>query len=423
MNPNAFPAYDRFDPSVPVWCLTPNRGAVIHRFFDSSPVSPSGRYVALFRLPFEDHVNKPGDTGHVVLVDLDTGEEKQVAESRGWEMQVGASVNWGADDQSLFFNDLDAGTGEPVAVKLDPVTDTRTVFPGGQYRVARNGRFAVAPSLACMRRTQEGYGVILPDDRTPRNIGAPDDDGVFRTDLSTGERRLILPLSEAARHIEELRSENLSDWEVYGFHTSLSPDDSRLLLVLRWFPVTAPKRFYVQKCPGMLRYAVLTMDADGSNVQVAIPYSQWRKGGHHPCWMPDSERVSMNLNIDGEGLRFVCADADGSNLRKLHPVVQGSGHPSVHPDGRHILVDVYAVGDLAYDDGTVPLRLIDIETGEDREILRIGAVTTPRPTSTLRVDPHPAWDRSWRYAVFNGVLEDNTRRVFLADLSPALHHA
>ena len=33
----------------------------------------------------------------------------------------------------------------------------------------------------------------------------------------------------------------------------------------------------------------------------------------------------------------------------------------------------------------------------------------------FRVDPHPAWDRTGRYVVFNGFV-GNTRQVFLADL-------
>ena len=49
-----FPRYTDFDPLVPVWCVTPGKGRTIHRFFDSSPFSPSGRYMALFRLPQED---------------------------------------------------------------------------------------------------------------------------------------------------------------------------------------------------------------------------------------------------------------------------------------------------------------------------------------------------------------------------------
>ena len=33
----------------------------------------------------------------------------------------------------------------------------------------------------------------------------------------------------------------------------------------------------------------------------------------------------------------------------------------------------------------------------------------------LRVDPHPAWDRSWLWLVFNAFVK-GTRRVYLADM-------
>ena len=54
MNLKHFPQYTDYDPLVPVWCVTPNRTGCFHRFFDTSPISPSGRYLAVFQMPFED---------------------------------------------------------------------------------------------------------------------------------------------------------------------------------------------------------------------------------------------------------------------------------------------------------------------------------------------------------------------------------
>ena len=65
-----FPRYTEDSPIVPIWCLTPHSNHVIHRFFDTSPLSPSGRYLAVFQLPDHDKAPKPGDRGNVVLVDL-----------------------------------------------------------------------------------------------------------------------------------------------------------------------------------------------------------------------------------------------------------------------------------------------------------------------------------------------------------------
>ena len=75
-----FPRYTEFDPMIPVWCVTPDRPGCIHRFFDTSPISPSGRYLAIFQLPFEDRQPLPGEKGNICVVDLETGEDRVVAD-------------------------------------------------------------------------------------------------------------------------------------------------------------------------------------------------------------------------------------------------------------------------------------------------------------------------------------------------------
>ncbi len=91
----SFPRYTDYNPRVPIWCVTPNRPGCIHRFFDTSPISPSGRYLAVFQLPFEDRQPEPGEPGSIILVDLQTGEDRLVADTCGWEPQMGANLNLG----------------------------------------------------------------------------------------------------------------------------------------------------------------------------------------------------------------------------------------------------------------------------------------------------------------------------------------
>ena len=100
--------------------------------------------------------------------------------------------------------------------------------------------------------------------------------------------------------------------------------------------------------------------------------------------------------------------------------VLGSGHPSLHPDGRHVVTDSYPGEPVAFGDGTTPLRLIDLAAGEEALLARIRTVPPfEGPTRELRVDPHPAWDRTFRRVAFNAC-PDGTRRVYVADLSALL---
>ena len=89
-----------------------------------------------------------------------------------------------------------------------------------------------------------------------------------------------------------------------------------------------------------------------------------------------------------------------------------------YPDGRHLLTDTYTFEGLAYGDGTIPLRWVDLTTGREQTLVRINT-QQPCSDSVLRVDPHPAWDRTWRYVTFNAFV-DGTRRVFIADVQGML---
>jgi len=417
----SFPRYKAFEPLVPVWIATPEHRGCLHRFFDTSPISPSGRYLAVFQMPFEDRCPQPGERGTVRLIDLETGDDRAIADTCGWEPQMGANINWGASDHELFFNDVDTGTWTPYAWKLDPLSGRRQRMEGAVYHASPDGRWLIAANMTTMRKTQPGYGCVVPDEAVRRNIGPAEDDGFFITDTSTGKTRLLASIRQLLAEADPpVCIEDPERQEIYGFHSKFNPQGNRLMLSLRWFPARqTPVWNAFKTCGPDVRFAWVTLPADGDGPRhCAVGPEQWVKGGHHATWFPDGQRISMNLNIDRDVLRFVQVNADGSNLRKMLDHTPGSGHPTVHPDGRHLLTDTYTFEKTAFGDGTIPLRWIDLPSGHERVIARINT-GQPCPDSTLRVDPHPAWDRSWRYVTFNAFL-DGTRRVLIADMQGLL---
>lgn len=406
-----FPAYDEHSPCVPVRVVTPGRGGCIHRFFDTSPLSPSGRYLGLIRFPCEDRLPRPGESAEILLVDLVSGEERIVGVSRGWDTQLGAQVQWGADDHHLFFNDLVPGEWRPFGVCMDPLSGERRRLDGPVYMVSPDGRQAVNVCLRRIGHVQPGYGVLVPPEHLPANDAAPDDDGVWITDTHGGTTRLAISWREIVERLPQEFDVDLAGAPCgfYGFHVKWNPQADRLMLVLVQVARTP-------KAPRRRR--VLTLKPDGSDLRVAIPVREWMKGAHHPNWCPDGQSVLVNLNISGQGLRFVRAGADGSGLRAMHDAVLGSGHPTLHPDGRHVLTDAY-LHEVAFarEDGSVPIRWVDTATGQETCLLRVPLRGVAEgPARALRVDAHPAWSRDYRWLVFNGVL-GGQRRVFLADMS------
>ena len=412
----SFPQYTDYDPVVPVWCVTPNRPGCFHRFFDTSPISLSGRYLAVFQMPFEDRQPLPGERGNVIVVDLHTGQEKIAADTCGWEPQMGANINWGGSDHELFFNDVDTTTWQPFAWKLNPLSGEKQRMDGPLYHASPDGKWLISANMTTMRRTQPGYGVRIPDEVARQNIGAAKDDGFYITDTTSGKKRLLISIHDLLTQANPpVLIDDYEKYEIYGFHSKFNPQGDWLMLSLRWFPVQDPPTFNMFKVDFQaVRYAWVTMPISGDPKHCAVGPEHWEKGGHHGTWFPDGKRISMNLNINRDGLYFVQVNRDGSDLRKMLEDVPGSGHPTVHPIGTHLITDTYTKEKTAFGDGTIPLRWVNLNTGEDQVLVRINTAQ-PSEDSVLRVDPHPAWDRSWRYVTFNAFV-GGTRRVFIADM-------
>lgn len=380
-----------------------DKGA-FHRYFDTSPISPSGRFVALLRVPYENKPAQPGDAAEVLVVDLQTGAERTVAKSRAWGHQLGANVQWGATDHELYFNDVDPADWTCFAVQFDPVSDTRRRLAGTVFSVSPDGRLLASDNqIKTFQYVQESYGASIPRDKTHPNLGLVDDDGVYLTDTATGKCRLLLSTRQIYEQtVPSIRIPNPDDFEYYCFQVKWNAQGTRLLMTYQWSPRGGGKR----------TRAVITVRPDGSEVRTAVTPAQWARGGHHINWAPDGEHLTMNLEVDGvPGLEIVRFRPDGRDMETIYQ--PGSGHPSINPRAPFVITDAYPWEPFAVGDGSSPLRLIDLRSRREVVIANI-AIGLAKGTG-LRVDPHPAWDVTGRYVVFDG-FEGDTRNVYLADL-------
>jgi len=376
---------------------------VIHRFFDTSPLSPSGRYLALFRMPYENKSPQPGDAGEVILVDMKTGKEKVVAKSNGWEVQLGANVQWGKSDAELLFNDVDTTTWKAFCIVLNPATGKSRRLDGTIFMASNDGKKIASYNLMASRYAQVGYGVIIPKNLVPHNIGPVSNDGIYITDIASGKTKRIVTIKEIYEgSLPPIAIANPQDYEYYCFQVKWNPQGTRLLTTVQWTPVKGGAR---------LR-SVITMKPDGSEIRTAVTPEQWAKGGHHINWMPDGEYLSMNLNTDGkEGLELIAVKYDGTDMKTVF--TPGSGHPSYHPKCIPLIVtDAYPDESITKRNGSVPIRLLHTDTQTEEKAAEVFVTNT---NGEFRIDPHPAWDRSGRYVIFNG-FTGGTRNVFVADL-------
>lgn len=387
-----------------VTCVTPDDGFYLQTFFDVCPWSPSGRYLAVTKLPFQDREPKPGETADVCVIDLRERTIETVYRTKGWGFQLGANLNWGASDRRLYTNDLIDGQG--VCVRIDLGSNEVKAFAGPMYHIAPDESSVIGFPLDLINATQAGYGVPVDESDPPAlREKASKTQGLWRTDLQTNDKRLLVSIARLYDAIPD--PETLEDVIFYLFHSKFNRQSTRIMQVFRGKPAGG----------GMNKPMLFTFDPDGRDIQLAVRWQQWSPGGHHPNWHPDGEHLIMNLKPDGKTMRFCRFHYDGSQFTVLSERLIGSGHPSVTTNDKYLVTDAYPQESLALANGEVPIRLVDLTADAERNICTI--YTLGKGKGVLRLDPHPVWSRDDRKVCFNAAPEGR-RQVFIADLDDVI---
>ena len=390
-----FVPYTTHEPACAVVAVTPPAEAHMHTYYDVCPWSPSGRYLACLRLPFEAREPAPEDRAELCLIDLPGRTLRPVWETAGWGFQTAAHQAWGRTDRFLYFNDKRDDL--PVGVRLDLATGQAAYLDGPVWQIHPDETFAISTCLIRGRLTQSGYGVtVRPEHQWVNAVPAAADDGLYRVELATGRQTLLVKLTDVWEVLPD--RDDLEGAVLYAFHCKFNPPGDRILLVVR-------ARFG----DGRFLPILTACRADGSGLRAIVGHRLWRRGGHHPIWHPNGRQVLMNLTPGDQGMRFCLIDAETGELEVLTGDPPGSGHPSISPDQRCLLTDdTREAGGVR----TAAIRLVDLVRGSWRDLCR--AESPAVGGSPLRRDAHPVWDRAGRRVCFLAA-PSGKRQLFIAD--------
>ena len=394
----------------PITGITPDDGFYIHTFYDVCPWSPSQRYLACLRMPTQDRPPEWQDRADVCVIDLQERTIQTVYSTSAFGMQTGAQVQWGRTDRFLYFNDkTERAAGQATGIRLDWQSGKVEELAGPVYSLAPDESAAISFNLDLINHTQEGYGcAVAPNRRLKLSSRAARDQGLWCTDLKTNRTRLLVSLAAIYEAMPDKDAHKGLDF--YLFHSKFNPQGTRIMQVVR---LRDPK----EPLPRYSYPLLTTFRPDGSDIRIAIPWEKWSLGGNHPNWLPDGERILMNLKVD-KVMRLCTARYDGSDFRLVSGTLLGSGHPSFEKTMRYILTDAYPREPMTLPNGEVPLRLIDSQA--DRETTLATIYTLGRQEhNILRLDPHPAWSRDYKRFCFNGAPEGR-RQLFVADVAAAI---
>ncbi|QDV25147.1 hypothetical protein [Aureliella helgolandensis] len=384
------------EPSIPVRAIT--RGPKHHWFgyYDKLQFDPTNRFVLGMQVDFEHRSPTVNDTIKIGMVDLqDDDRWIELGESKAWGWQQGCMLQWiPGSDSEIIWNDR---IGDRfVARIMDVKTRETRIIPHAIYTVSPNGKEAVTADFRRINDVRPGYGYVgLPDPYADDLV--PNDSGIVRIDLTTGEGIPILSIADVAR-TGSIPNEQFGIKHYFN-HLLYNPDGSRFVVLHRW------------RYPNGSRLTrIVTATRDGEDVRIVCDNGY----ASHFIWRDNRHLLSQSRHFDGnEGWgNFLFEDVDGGG--DVHEIGRGvlnyAGHLSYLPGNKWILNDTYPTGKTRMQ---TP-HLYEISSGR-----RIDLGHFPLPpiyTGEWRVDTHPRLSRDGKLVCIDSPHEDQGRQLHLIDI-------
>ncbi len=372
------------------------RGPKFHWFgyYDKLQFDPANRYVLGMEVDFEHRSPKADDVIRLGMVDLADGDRWiELGQSRAWSWQQGCMLQWIPGSRSeIIWNDRDGD--RYISRVMDVHTRRVRTLPAPIYALSPDGRWAVTTNFSRLNDCRPGYGYAGIPDRN-FNVQAPEDDGIWRMDLASGRRELIVSYAAAARI--PYPQGGLDDAKSWFNHLLVSPGGNRFIFLHRWRGPRQGRSWDTR---------MFTANLDGKDLYILDPHGKtshfiWRDARHVLAWAwhPSSESrfylyedQTENVQVVGEGVMTV------------------NGHCTYLPGSRWILNDTYP--DKQRNQNPY---LFHIATGRR---VPLGHFHQPKEyAGEWRCDLHPRHSPDGRKVVIDSTHGGNGRQMYLIDIS------
>ena len=365
------------------------------------PWNRSGRYIVALQTNFHDRMPGKNDPANVVLID--THKEFQIEvldQSHGWNPQQGTMFYWNPANQEtqFFFNDRDLKTGKVFCVLYDIEKNKRireyrfTDTPIGNGGVNQNGVWFLGLNYARMARLRPVTGYKDAWDWT-NNIAHPKDDGLFKVNILSGKKNLIVSFYQMAKELQSV-GKNITSSHLFINHSLPNREGDRIFFFAR-------AGWSGQKGKRINHPFVFNIDTRHLN-------SNRIHIGGHPEWDYGHRMIGRHKE------RQIIFDTNNQ-------IIVGSlGSPEILPDPE---------GDIAlspngklfingYKDKKKKSNYYTIFDRESGSHARTEGFNIGHwQSGDLRQDPSPCWNRNNDQILVPGVSKDGkTRQIFLLTL-------
>ena len=377
-----------------------------HHFFGyvgqslTIPWNQSGRYIVSLQADFYKRMPVQGETADIILLDTQndyaiTAVDKTLA----WNLQQGTMLYWNPNEPEtqFFFNDIDPKTGVVFTVLYDIEKRKRIrEYRFGNQSIANggvmpNGKYFAGINYGKISSTRKIISYPGTFDWTADGPANPEEDGLFKVDIATGEKHLLVSYPALA---EFLKLKEPQTYPIYVHHTLWNRNSDRIVFVVRGGGSdTLPDKYPNVQC---------VIHADGTGLK------RMEFGGH-PEWYEGNQ-----LSLPGDGV-FKLVDVDTDKVMGqigTKGTFRSPGDDNAYsPDGK------WYVGSHKVDmsRGWTFYRFADQTHFETSAIPSWfgGKKTKNDPHGVTRIDGAPRWNRTSDRILVGGVAEDGTRQMFI----------
>ncbi len=392
-----------FEKETPAIQLT--KGPKQHWFgyYDKQQVDVTGRYVLGLELPEGVDFRSPiaEDCLRVGMVDLNDGNRWiDLDSSLAWSWQQSCLLQWiPGSKEEIIWNDRK--DDQFVSHILNIKTGKKRTIAKAIYGLSPDGKFAITTDFARLQKMRPGYGYAgIPD--VFEKIKAPQQSGIWKVDLQTGESKLIISVAEMAAIPNN--GEDLSNYWHWFNHILVSPDGKRFNFLHRWRkkypgPEAASNGFITR---------MYTANIDGSDKFCIDPSGDTS----HFFWRDPSHILAWTKPIGRDWGFYLLEDKTGNTELVGIESMTGNGHNTYVPgtSNEWILNDTYP--DAI--DKKQTLYLYHVPT--KRKIVLGRFYENPIHKGEWRCDLHPKASQDGRLVTFDSTHEKDMRQMFMVNI-------
>lgn len=404
-----------------------------HHFFgyyNKTPWDRNDRYVLANRVAMMDANLTPELSAEVGYFDTQEGDTfHKIGDTTTWNWQMGCQMQWleGKPGRQIIYNvrhdkpqghypsfgavihDVDSGKQRTLA---DPI-----------YSVAPDSRYATSVDYSRLYITHETIGYGEPGGKKSDMPLCPDDDGLCRIGLDSGETTLLVSYAELSQFHHRDSMERAIHWIS---HIEINPASSRILFLHRW-----TRRVEDETC---FLHRLMTINPDGSDLRLLecsdhplpqleenfdpnavgiydyekseyqISHPMWKNDTHIIVWGPHNGSIHYHLYHDALDGKVEIIGGD---------LLTENGHMSYSPvNQRWLLTDTYP----DVDNNIRKLLIYDTERDLAHEI---GEFYTSNLKKENRCDLHPRWSHDGGQVCIDSVHE-NARQMYALDVRPVV---